>query len=178
MATQLLEHSALNWSTRAGFFVADGGVRYWVFQSFQGMFAVSLDSSNPFPEFTAHQLRDEKIATGAWLGPVKVKPGSEVRESFRDRVGLLGTSGLRWFIKVPDKGGSSTRLAILPSDLGVPQRHTSFFPNWKLFMAIGPSQVCVFESPARPSRVTRHRPAFPPPRLAWSSGTPEGPTSE
>ena len=98
MSVQQLEYSLLDWSARPGFYIAEGNARYWVFNSFRGKYAVRLDCSIEVPQFTAIQLNGNAVATGAWLGMVKVDPGAEAHDSFRGRVGLLGTSGLRWFI--------------------------------------------------------------------------------
>lgn len=175
MPEQHLNYSSLDWTTQPGIFIAERGTRYWVFDSFRGKFAVRLDGSQRFPQFKAHLLKDTPIAGGACLGPVTVWPEEESNKSFRGRVGVLVTCGLRWFLKAIDEDDVPMRLAILPSDLGTPHRHASFYPQWKLRLAVGGSSISVFESSPDPPRVPQHLPTRTPPRppkLVWSSGQP------
>lgn len=168
---QELQYATLDWSAKPGFFIAEGGIRYWIFRSWRGLYAVRLDGSPDHQQFSSFRLGETTIATGAWLGPVKVKKGAEACRSFRGRVGLLGTSGLRFFLKVIDEAGCLVRLVILPSDLGTPHRHTSLYPDWKLILTVGPSEICVFDSPAVMPKVCRAVPStqLPSPRLVWST---------
>ena len=168
MIEEHLQASSLCLSTRQGLFLAHSGERFWVFTSFSGRYAVRLDASPSYPQFMAHQLGPSAIATGALLRPITFKRGPAVDQSFRGRCGIIGTSGIRNFIKVIDDEGHPMRLVLLPDVLKQHCRYTLFFPNWTLQVAIGPGLVPVFQSASEPPRI-RAPLIAPPPGTIWTS---------
>lgn len=169
MIQENLQAGLLSWTTRQGVFLADSGVRFWVFSSFDGRYAVQLDASALYPPFVAHRLGSDVIASGALLRPVTVNRGLAVDRSFRGRCGVLGMSGLRNFIKVIDDERRPLRLVLLPDVLTDYRRYTSFFPNWSLQLSVGSSRVPVFESASEPPRILALQAIVPPPGTDWSS---------
>ena len=169
MIEEHLNACSLSWETRQGVFLADSGVRFWVFTSFSGCYAVRLDRSPGYPQFMAHQLGSSAIATGALLRPITFKRGPAVEQSFRGRCGIIGTSGLRHFIKVIDERGYPMRLVLLPDVLAEHCRYTSFFPNWSLQLSIGPGRVPVFESASEPPKIRAPQVIAPPLGSMWLS---------
>ena len=172
MERQEFHFSQIDWSAKPGFYITEGSIRFWVFDSFRGRYAVRLDGSPEGSQFSGYKLGWDVITAGAWLGPVKVAWGPEVLNSFRGRVGVMGTGGLRWFLKALGDQGRPIRIPVLPSDLGTPQRHTSLHPNWKLYLESEPSKICVFESPPEPPKVGKPEPQTRPDpklRLIWSA---------
>lgn len=172
MLDECLQVAPLNWTTRPGLFLADGGDRFWVFQSFWGTYAVQLDDSSRYAQFTAHRLDTTAFATGAWLGLVTITLGPEVERSFLGRCGIIGSSGLRYFLKVMDAKGRPMRLVVLPHAFGEPRRYTSLFPSWALNLSVGSARVCVFKSADDPPKISRPQEPAPLPRLVWSSVSP------
>ena len=162
--TSTVAISTLTRSTPPGLFVANGGGLLWVIQSFAARYAISLSGVVDWPAFTAFRLGSEEIATGAWLGPVRVAVGQEGPESYRYRCGVLGSTGLRRFIKVLDEDGGPMRVTFADSDLGDPVRYVSLFPDWELELTVGASKLRVFRSASEPQRFrradNRHRDAI------------------
>lgn len=174
MLEERLQVTPLNWTTRPGLFIADGGDRFWVFRSFSGTHAVQLDDSVSYARFTAHQLDTTALATGVWLGFVTVKLGHEVERSFRGRCGIIGSSGLRYFLKVADEVGNAMRLVVLPFQFDEPRRYVSLYPNWELRLRVGTEDVCVFRTATDPPKIRRLQQSLPANklRLVWSMGSP------
>ena len=172
MLEERLQVTPLNWTTRPGLFLADGGDRIWVLQSFWGTYAVQLDDSSCYAQFTAHRLDTTAFATGAWLGVVTITLGPAVERSFRGRCGIIGSSGLRYFLKEMDANGDPMKLVVLPHAFSEPRRFTSLFPSWTLNLSVGPARVCVFQSAEDPPKINRPQEPAPLPRLVWSSVSP------
>ena len=171
MSDLRLQATSLDYRTRSGFFLSNGGLRFWVMDSIPCRYAIQLDNSPSFQKFTSHMLH--KIETvGGWLGPVGVAMGPEVKKSFRGRCGILGKCGLRYFLKVIDTDGVAQRRVILPGDLGQPHRFTSFFPHWQLKLSVGPSAVCAFQSDVEPPKILGRKAIVFRPRLVWSTDAP------
>lgn len=169
MTPDPLKPDSLTWGTRQGVFLADDGVRFWVLESFNGQYAVRLDGSSDYSQFMAHHLGSSPLATGVLLRRIQLKRGPAVEKRFQGRCGIVGTSGLRLFIKVIDEAGNSKRLVLLPDVLREHCRYTTFFPNWSLHLSVGPGFVPVFESASEPPRIRVPQVNLSAPAPNWSS---------
>lgn len=171
-----LTPASLDWKTRSGLFLANGGHPLWVIDSFSSRYALCLSQLGKWPQFTAFRLSNDTLATGAWLGPLTLQIGPESSGTFRYRIGVIGSRGLRYFVKALNADGNPLHFAIEDYDHGEPQRYTSYFSDWRLFLSVGTRKGTAFESSARPPKFGRNRsldangsPSFSTPRLVWSS---------
>ena len=177
-----LETTPLDWQTRTGLFVADGGVSLWVIDSFSRRYAVSLNLASPWPQFTAFERTSTALATGAWLGPLRLRVGALGDEGYRFRCGVIGQTGLRYFLKALDEDGDPIRILLPDYDRGLPSRYTTLSADWQLMLCVGNRETCVFRSAPNPpsfgrwstrsaNRAPVRHVAHEPPRIVWSAPT-------
>lgn len=154
----------LNHGTEPGVFVADGGIRFWIFDGAGGRFAVQLDESPDRPAFSYHELDDAPVGVGIWLGRAIPKAAAAVERSFIGRAGLLISSGIRSYLKVCNPGGGSSRLMIYPYDSGDAKRYSTFYPHWSLYTELNGERLCIFTSAEEPPRLASYDfdPCMPP----------------
>lgn len=191
-----MELSALNGGTKRGFFLGEGGERFWVVEGRHFRRAVRLDSSERGSAFSVTDLGQvvawkdgpitplESLASGTWLGPVKLELGGPVEGAFYNRCDIIIATRFRIYLKVRGAHGRARNLVIQPYECD--DWYPVYYPNWKLLLSVGDHDAVVYDSsadthffndPERPkaevqkSAVRKSKVPIPTPRLVWSAPT-------
>lgn len=147
----------LTCTTPHGLFIAEGGIRFWIFNNPAGTFAVQLDPSADRPAFSFYHLDGGVVCMGIWLSPAQLKVTTAAESSFMRKCGLIILSGIRAYLKVSDPRGYQQRLMIYPYDNGKPRRYSEYYPGWALYALTDSGRVCFFQSAAEPPYLPGHR---------------------